>query len=190
MPYPNFHAARVRDPGDFVDSSFRSKELPDTKGILLVMGKLKSDKNGSMVAQVYRFPKDSYTVDEAKKWLRDNNVKYILFEPAKEEKEKKKESIEIGSADFSPGEVVNKVRQVFSDTFYKRDSSGNWPNNYIKDEDSIFIDHVIAQMGDEYYSIPFEILGDDIKFAPANEWTKVEIQYVTVNEPVRIIEAN
>ena len=190
MPYPNFHAARVRDPGDFVDSSFRSKELPDTKGILLVMGKLKSDKNGSMVAQVYRFPKDSYTVDEAKKWLKDNNVKYILFEPAKEEKEKKKESIEIGSADFSPGEFVNKVRQVFSDTFCKRNLDGSWPENYIKDDSGIFTDHVIARMGDDHYSIPFEVTGDDIVFASENEWTKVEMQYVPVNESVRIIEAS
>ena len=86
MPYPNEHSARVRDPGDFIDSSFRSKELPKSKGgkggVRVIMGKLKA--GGSMIVQAYRFPADRYTVAEAKQWLKNNDVKYISFEPAKD----------------------------------------------------------------------------------------------------------
>ncbi len=80
-PYPNEHVARVRDPEDFEDDSFRRKKV--TTGVGLILGKLK-DGDGSMVAQAYRFSADEFTADEAKKWLKDNDVKYISFEPAAE----------------------------------------------------------------------------------------------------------
>lgn len=79
MPYPNEHAARVRDPGSFEPNSFRSKELKD--GVRLILGKLKGG-NDSMVVQAYRFSVDNFTVEQAKKWLEDNKVKFIKFEPA------------------------------------------------------------------------------------------------------------
>ena len=84
MPYPNEHAARVRDPDDFQDGTFRRKRLPKSKGgkggVSIIIGKLKGKT--AMIVQAYRFPKDLYTVAEAKAWLKENNVKYILFEPA------------------------------------------------------------------------------------------------------------
>lgn len=80
MPYPNEHAARVRDPASFEPNSFRSKNLKD--GVRLILGKLNGG-NGSMVVQAYRFSVDKFTVEQAKKWLKDNNIKYISFEPAK-----------------------------------------------------------------------------------------------------------
>ena len=91
MPYENEHSARVRDPDDFIADSFRSKELPKSEGgkggVRMIMGKLK-DGDGSMVVQAYRFPTDLYTPAEAKKWLKDNEVEYSGFEPAKEEEMK------------------------------------------------------------------------------------------------------
>jgi len=85
MPYPNEHAARVRNPAEFIAGSFRSKEIPKPEGgkggVRMIMGKLKGG-TGSMVVQAYRFPIDLYTVAEAKQWLKDNDVKYISFEPA------------------------------------------------------------------------------------------------------------
>jgi len=80
MPYPNEHAARVRNPDSFEPNSFRSKKLKD--GVRLILGKLKSG-NGSMVTQAYRFSVDNFTVEQAKKWLKDNKIEYISFEPAK-----------------------------------------------------------------------------------------------------------
>lgn len=84
MPYPNEHAARVRDPGAFIDASFRRKKLPGS-GVSIIMGKLKA--GGKMQVQAYRFPKDKYTASQAKKWLKDNDVKHISFEAASESKE-------------------------------------------------------------------------------------------------------
>lgn len=86
MPYLNFHAARVRDPGDFKPGSFRNKTLPKSEGgkggVQMIMGRLKGKT--TMTVQAYRFPKDKYTPAEAKAWLKDNDVKFISFEPAKE----------------------------------------------------------------------------------------------------------
>lgn len=80
MPYPNEHAARVRNPSEFEEGSFRSKLLPNSKGVRMILGKLKG--SNTMTVQAYRFPADKYTVAEAKAWLKENDVKYILFEPA------------------------------------------------------------------------------------------------------------
>jgi hypothetical protein len=81
MPYPNEHAARVRDPGAFDPNSFRSKDLKG--GIRLILGQLKGQD--SMIVQAYRFSVDQFTPEEAKAWLEDHKVVYIKFEPASEE---------------------------------------------------------------------------------------------------------
>lgn len=46
-------------------------------------GPLKSKPRGATEVQSIRFPKDKFSVAEAKKWLKDHKKKYILFEPAK-----------------------------------------------------------------------------------------------------------
>ena len=81
MPYPTEHAARIRDPGAFDPDSFRSKDLKG--GVRIILGKLKGQD--SMTVQAYRFSIDQFTSEEAKKWLEDNKVSYLKFEPAKEE---------------------------------------------------------------------------------------------------------
>jgi len=80
-PYPNEHAARVREPEEFEDDSFRRKNIKE--GIDIIIGKLKGDDD-KMETQAYRFNKQDFTADEAKKWLKDNNIEYISFEPASE----------------------------------------------------------------------------------------------------------
>lgn len=82
MPYPNFHAARIQDPDDF-ERIVVLKTLDN--GIMIYGGPLKTDKNGPTKNQAYRFPKDKFTVEEAKAWLKDHNITYILFEPASED---------------------------------------------------------------------------------------------------------
>lgn len=81
MPYPNEHATRIRDPGAFDPESFRSKDLKN--GIRIILGKLKGED--TMTLQAYRFSIDKFTSEEAKKWLEDNKVSYLKFEPATEE---------------------------------------------------------------------------------------------------------
>ena len=79
MPYANYHAARIRRPGDFVRIRML-KQLPN--GIQIYGGPLKSDPQGSGKPQTYRFPKGKFTADQAKKWLKEHKIKYILFEAA------------------------------------------------------------------------------------------------------------
>jgi len=61
-----YHHYRLRKPSNFIEGSFRTKEI--TSGISMVMGKLK-DGSGNMVAQNIMFDKDKYTPEQAKKWL-------------------------------------------------------------------------------------------------------------------------
>lgn len=79
MPYPNFHSARIKRPGDFVRIVVL-KTLPN--GVMIYGGPLKSNPTGDTTAQAYRFPKSKFTVAEAKAWLKEHNISYILFEPA------------------------------------------------------------------------------------------------------------
>lgn len=97
MPYPNEHAARLQDPKKFDPKAYRRSnggtiygkiKVPVT--IAIIWGKLKGKAKPSdkPIPQSLRFPTKSWTADKAKKWLKDNNIKYILFEPAKPIKQK------------------------------------------------------------------------------------------------------
>lgn len=84
-PYPNFHSARVRNPGLFL----RVRVLQTTKmGVMIYGGPLKTDPRGASKTQAVRFPKDKFTVAQAKAWLKEHKQKYTLFEPATESKKK------------------------------------------------------------------------------------------------------
>ena len=81
MPYPNEHAARMKNPDLFIEGSFISKNI--ATGVRMILGKLKRDgSSGSLVTQAVRFNKDKFTVAEAKAWLKDHDLKPILFEEA------------------------------------------------------------------------------------------------------------
>lgn len=90
IPYPNEHAAPVRNSGDFKtgQDNWASKKITD--GVRIITGRLKNPPKGrdpdSMVTQTYRFDKTKFTATQAKKWLKDNNVKYLKFEEASKEK--------------------------------------------------------------------------------------------------------
>lgn len=94
-PYPNEHAARVRDPDDFA-RIVQLKKLDN--GIRILGGPLKDDEKGNSRTQAYRFPKDKFTVAEARKWLKDNAVKYIYVEPAAEKSAE--DDVERRTADY------------------------------------------------------------------------------------------
>lgn len=79
-PYPNEHAARLRDPDNFIADTMRSKEI--APGIRLIMGKLTPD--GAMTAQAYRFDRAKFTAAEAKAWLKEHVLKPTTFEEATE----------------------------------------------------------------------------------------------------------
>ncbi len=79
MPYPNEHAARIRDPGEFDRLRRKNDEFGD--GIDVIYG----IKNGTSFIQAIRFRADKWTVEEAKQWLKDHDYKPLEFEPAIEE---------------------------------------------------------------------------------------------------------
>lgn len=89
MPFPNEHSARVRNPEDFQKDSFRRIKLPKSEGgkggVSVIIGRLKGKT--TTTAQAYRFPIKLYTAEEAKKWLKDNKIKFISFEPAEPKKD-------------------------------------------------------------------------------------------------------
>lgn len=78
----NYHSGRVRNPGEFQQESFRTKTLPGESAVIMVVGRLKGKTTTTV--QTYLFPKEKYTPAQAKAWLKENNVKTIKFEKAKE----------------------------------------------------------------------------------------------------------
>jgi len=81
-PFPNEHACRLRDPGDFEDDSFRrvSREH-EGKPYAVIMGKLRGEDE--MTEQAYRYPKDDWSVDEARAHCKAHNGQE--FTPASNE---------------------------------------------------------------------------------------------------------
>jgi hypothetical protein len=63
-PYPNEHACRLRQPGDFEEGSFRRITRKDEgKEYSVIMGKLTGED--TMTEQAYRYPKDSWDAGDA-----------------------------------------------------------------------------------------------------------------------------
>lgn len=77
-PYPNEHAARLKDPDQY--DSFRRENDAGGPGIDFIYG----IKDGTTEIQAIRFDKNRYSVAEAKKWLESHDFKPILFEEATE----------------------------------------------------------------------------------------------------------
>lgn len=81
MPYPSEHACRLREPSDFQDNSFKrvnGERKHNGKAYDVIFGKLKTD--GSWAEQAYRYPKDSWKVDDARAHCTSHKGK--SFEPA------------------------------------------------------------------------------------------------------------
>jgi len=70
--FVNFHSARQADPDSFV----RIKMLAElSNGIQIYGGPLKSDPEGGSKTQTYRFPAEKFTLEQARKWLKDHEAK-------------------------------------------------------------------------------------------------------------------
>ena len=78
-PFPNEHACRLREPKDFREGTFRrQKREHDGKVYYAILGKLKGES--TLTQQSYRYPKDTWTVAQARAHCKSH--KGILFEPA------------------------------------------------------------------------------------------------------------
>ena len=80
-PYPNEHACRLRDPGDFQEGSFRrAPREHEGKEYFVIMGRLKGET--TMTEQAYRYPKDTWSVSQARAHCKSHDGQQ--FEPASE----------------------------------------------------------------------------------------------------------
>lgn len=78
-PYPNEHACRLRQPGDFQSESFRRTEREhEGKRYSIIMGWLKGET--SMTEQAYRYASDVWTEAQARKHCDTHDG--ATFEPA------------------------------------------------------------------------------------------------------------
>jgi len=84
MPYPNFHACRLRNPDDFKDGSFRTVGR-DHKGkkYNVIMGKLKGDD--AMTEQAYRYAKDVWAAEDARDHCKDHGGSFTAASDRKSE---------------------------------------------------------------------------------------------------------
>lgn len=81
MPYPNEHAARVLSPSSCAggEGSYGRQSLGG--GVSRIACRLKSNPQ-KWATQAYRFAKGSFTLAEARAWLKDHKVSYMSFEAA------------------------------------------------------------------------------------------------------------
>ena len=125
-PYPNEHAARIREPGQYEQFRRINDELGE--GIDIIVGY----KDGETEIQSIRFDSSQFSEDEAREWLRENNWEVLEFEPAIEERametEKRAEPDELSVGDFvswnsSGGRARGKIERI------ERDGSINVPDS-------------------------------------------------------------
>ncbi len=80
-PYPNEHAARIKDPAQY--DSFARENDAFADGIDAIYG----IKEGLSEIQSIRFDSAKYTSKQAKDWLNEHDFEYIKFEDAIEERQ-------------------------------------------------------------------------------------------------------
>jgi len=83
-PYPNEHACRLRDPGDFQADSFRRMTREhDDKTYAVIMGRLMGET--TMTEQAYRYPTAGWSASQAKSHCEDHDGR---FEAAAEKRQR------------------------------------------------------------------------------------------------------
>jgi len=117
MPYPNEHAARLRDPGDFAPGTFRRRmgsgnatvfgaKVPNS--IAVIYGKLKDATAPAdpVIPQALRFPTRSWTEAEARAWLKENKIVSGFEAAAEAPKGGAKLSVPASALRFAGAEAV------------------------------------------------------------------------------------
>jgi len=95
---------RVRDPEDFVEGSFRTIEIDAEKGIKAVIGKLKSDPQGSTKIQKFIFDKSKdWTMEKAQAWVKEHKDS-VLPSASK--------SSDVRDDDMTPEEIDAKIAEL------------------------------------------------------------------------------
>ncbi len=122
-PFPNEHACRVRDPGDFQDDSFRriSEEDEEGRQLDIIIGRLTGET--TTTTQAFRYPIDDWTEDAANAHCDDNDG--ILFEPAEPEEEESADDMKALHARMDEfGTKLSEVAQAVEDIREGLEESG------------------------------------------------------------------
>jgi len=134
-PFAGEHSARLQEPGKY-DKFRRTKggkiyfKITIPAAIGIIWGHPKGKAPAIWIPQALRFPKDKYTAAQAKKFLTDNKIAYIKFEPAKKGSEKKKEEKQKKlEKDYFKFEKVDKKQQIVGGIIYEpnvEDTQGDY----------------------------------------------------------------
>jgi len=72
MPYPNEHACRIRDPGEFQDESFRRIDRGEgSEKLTIIIGRPKGQT--TTATQAYRYDKEIWTEGRARTHCKEND---------------------------------------------------------------------------------------------------------------------
>jgi phage head maturation protease len=113
-PYPNEHAARVEKPEKY--DEVRRENAKFGEGIDAIWKVIKGPPR-KVELQAIRFSTDKFTADEARAWLKEHDIKYILFEPASE----KAVSVEVKEVtqEFKLVAILDKIGKDARSTIVK-----------------------------------------------------------------------
>lgn len=100
MPFPNEHAVRLKDPGDF--KRFRRQKNKGGSGVDFIFG---ITPEGKTELQAIRFAKNNFTVEQAKAWLAEHKMSVKMFEPAVEKKEDSSAEYILDEFRYDKGEI-------------------------------------------------------------------------------------
>lgn len=104
--YPNEHAARINNPDKY--EKFRRENNKFGEGIDVIWG---ITKDGKTEVQAIRFDAKKFTVEEAKKWLKDHDYNPIEFVPASGKSKAKAQNINIcGATDIKLGKEQTRPK--------------------------------------------------------------------------------
>lgn len=94
-PYPNEHACRKRDPGDFKPDSFRRvQRTSGGKRYSIIMGRLKGET--TMTEQAYRYPKKTWSESVARSHCKDHDGRFEAASNKADKQEYECECLECG----------------------------------------------------------------------------------------------
>jgi len=112
-PYPNEHAARLRDPGQY--DEFRRRNDGGGDGVDFIFG-IKEGEDGAEL-QAIRFRLSKFTAAEARAWLDDRDYEVMEFEEATGDRAKPDE-LKVGdfvSWNSSGGRARGKIERIVRD---------------------------------------------------------------------------
>lgn len=152
MPFPNFHSVRITPANSdgkghqFTGYAYKTLTKQGNKQIDAVIGFY----NGGSAIQAYRFPKDKWTLDEVKAWVKNyekDNPKIISITPAGTS-EKASSFVPIDGVEIIRAGTTNDGRQFDENTLFEAALGTN-----IAIEDGL---NPKVKIGDNHYDAKIE----------------------------------